>query len=1017
MIELPGDVVSFGLFKLSRSDCRLMRKTEDGDWLEIPLRPKAFDLLRYLVENPGRLVSQDELLDRLWPKIHVQADGLKGHVLTIRAALGDNPNNPVFIETVRGRGYRFIAPILAQQQDSRRDVARLLVGRGSARRELETLLRRTASTEAVIGFVTGEPGIGKTALVGEFATMLAAAKIPVVVCHCIPQYADRDAYYPVLEALTELARLGVYPDFVSKLATLAPSWLIQLPWLMPPAVVEETRQKVFGTTSHRVNRELCDLLDNVAKEMPLVLVLEDIHWADQATLDLINVIATRRLQTRLFVLSTMRLSGSSPSAKAARTLCQTLSLYHLAKEISLDPLTEEEVGSYLAAIAGAPPPDLLSRQLHTRSEGNPLFMTAMLDHLMHEGIVTLEADGWAVADRMDEAARRAPPSLAQIIESEVEKLDPDAQAVLEAGSVCEGSFSAPISKAATTLDEARFEVICEHLCRTTALIQRAEYLTFPQGPRVQHYAFRHMVFRDVVYERQSVTRRAAAHLAIGNRIEDVYRANLSAVATLLVENFMIGERWDAAIRYLGLVAQNALQRFSAREAAATLEQALALTPKLAPEKQTGAQVELLEDLARAYAGSLDARARETYAKLADLAAKCGKLEIECRALLGLGFTFAWNDLDRSRAVLGEAIDKSAALEDPIARARIRTFAHGWRSWLAGWSETDAVACTAALDEIRASGNMVALNASLVDYCLILFPSSHYRQSHDTIESCFNVLVSEGLEKRADISLPLWILRLGRPWTLMCAGDFGIALDLFSSGVRQFLDNGDVGRAATLQFYQGFCHVHMQDHQGALDLCNQALAFCDVNGSMRLSPNEQQIERVVRGLAELGAGRIDKAMDLFAAACEGMQRWQTLTTWHWRMALEWGMADAHLALGQIEQAQLHARQFHDLAYAIRERTWRALASETCARIALRTADPAAAKAHLLQGWKETEAGELKLAVWRLHAAEAAVAEYCGDGRAAELHGAAWKAALEDLADSLPEGHIGRRTIMGAIPGGI
>jgi hypothetical protein len=128
-----------------------------------------------------------------------------------------------------------------------------------------------------------------------------------------------------------------------------------------------------------------------------------------------------------------------------------------------------------------------------------------------------------------------------------------------------------------------------------------------------------------------------------------------------------------------------------------------------------------------------------------------------------------------------------------------------------------------------------------------------------------------------------------------------------------------------------------------------------------------------------------------------------------------MADAHLALGQIEQAQLHARQFHDLAYAIRERAWRALASETCARIALRTTNPAKAKAHLLQGWKETEAGELKLAVWRLHAADAATAEYCGDGRAAERHGAAWKAALENLAGTLPEGHIGRHTIMGAAPG--
>lgn len=154
MVELLGDAIGFGPFKLSRRDCSLMRETDDGGWVEVPLRPKAYDLLRYLVENPGRLISQEEFLERLWPKIHVQADGLKGHVLTVRTALGDDPNHPAFIETVRGRGYRFIAPIWTYQDKSIREGERFLVGRGSARRELENLLRRAASAEAVVGVVT-----------------------------------------------------------------------------------------------------------------------------------------------------------------------------------------------------------------------------------------------------------------------------------------------------------------------------------------------------------------------------------------------------------------------------------------------------------------------------------------------------------------------------------------------------------------------------------------------------------------------------------------------------------------------------------------------------------------------------------------------------------------------------------------------------------------------------------------------------------------------------------------------
>ena len=1014
MIELFGDIISFGPFKLCRRDCCLMRRTEDGDWTEVPLRPKAFDLLRYLAENPGRVISQDELLDRLWPDIHIQADGLKGHVLNVRTALGDDPNNPAFIETIRGRGYRFIAPIVALEDSPQRDETGLLVGRGAARRELDTMLRRAESAEAEIGFVTGEPGIGKTSLVSEFVTTLAVAGVPAVVSRCLPRSADRDVYYPVLDALTQLAHLEVCPDFVAKLSTIAPTWLVQLPWLMPATMAGGTRQEVFGTTSHRMVRELCDLLDQIARDTLLVLIFEDIHWADQATLDLINVIATRRLQTRLFILSTMRVSGSSPSAKAAQTLCQTLSLYRQGKEISLGPLTECDVGDYLTAIAGVPPPASLSRQLHLRSEGNPLFMTSMLDHFMDGGLVTLGADGWGVVDALDDAARRAPPSLTQIIESDVEKLDADAQAVLAAASISEGVFSAPVNQAATTLDEGRFEIVCEDLCRTTALIQRADSLTLPNGRRVQGYAFRHMIFRDVVYERQSLTRQAAAHLEIGNRIEAVHKDDLFPVAPILARHFIAAEQWHAAISYLRLMARNALQRFSVREAAATLEQALTYVSKLPSERQTEAEAELLEGLARIYTGSLDARAGETYARLTQVAAKSGRRDIECRALQGLGFTLAWVDLDRSRQVLGEAIEKSAALDDPIARARIRTFAHGWRSWLEGWNDADAAACTEALEEIRASGDMVALNASLVDYCLILFPSSRYREAHDTIQSCFDVLVADGLGKRADISLPLWIVRLGRPWSLLCAGDLGRALDLFGSGVRNFLDNGDVGRAAALQFYQGFCHVHMHDYQGALDLCERALEFCDANGSVRLSPNEQQIERVVRGLASLGLGQIEKAMELFEAARGGMRERRTLSTWHWRMALEWGTSDAYLLLGRLDEAEHHARQLHDYAYATHERTWRALASEACARIDLGAGDVAAAKEHLQQGWQETEDGELRLVAWRLHAMEAAMADHAGDVLAAERHRTASGAELDTLANSLPAGHAGRRTIAEALP---
>lgn len=117
MGRLIDEAVHFGLFKLRQGDCVLMRRREDAEgWTEIPLRRKVFDLLKYMAENPGRLLAAEELLSRVWPNVHVQADGLKGYVLYIRIVLGDDPHAPTYIETVRGRGYRFIAPIAVPRE-------------------------------------------------------------------------------------------------------------------------------------------------------------------------------------------------------------------------------------------------------------------------------------------------------------------------------------------------------------------------------------------------------------------------------------------------------------------------------------------------------------------------------------------------------------------------------------------------------------------------------------------------------------------------------------------------------------------------------------------------------------------------------------------------------------------------------------------------------------------------------------------------------------------------------------
>ena len=137
----------------------------------VSLTPKAFDVLRYLVEHPGRLVTQNEMLDALWPETNVNPELIKKYILGIRKVLGDSPNKPVFIETFPRRGYQFVAPVSddrsGESSDSFSHSTKKMVAE-TALAELESHLDIALRGRRQLIFVTGEAGIGKTMLVDAF---------------------------------------------------------------------------------------------------------------------------------------------------------------------------------------------------------------------------------------------------------------------------------------------------------------------------------------------------------------------------------------------------------------------------------------------------------------------------------------------------------------------------------------------------------------------------------------------------------------------------------------------------------------------------------------------------------------------------------------------------------------------------------------------------------------------------------------------------------------------------------
>jgi predicted ATPase len=475
------------------------------------LPPKAFALLHYLVERAGRLVTQDEFLEALWPETRVQPEVLKGHIRDVRVALEDDPKVPRFIETLPRRGYRFIASV--RDTGFERAVELLpekLVGRDTQLAELHSCLQKTLGNQRQVIFITGETGIGKTTLADEFARRAAAdfPGIRIARGQCVEGYGSKEPYYPMLEALSQMCS-DFGGDRVVQILSQAPSWLIQFPALVRREERETLQREITGATQERMLREIGETLETISSDKPLLLVFEDLQWADHSTVDLISSLARRRGPGKLMLIGTYRPVDLTLTQHPLKAVKQDLLVHQLCRALALQPLTQAQVAEYLAVESpGAALPEGLAALIYRHSEGNPLFMVSVLDHMRDRALIAVEKGTWQIKVPLESIHLEAPESLRQMIELQIEKLSADEQRVLEAASVSGISFTAKADALGDDVDQEKFEKVCEDLSRRQHMVRRTESYRFPDGTISQCYEFSHQLYREAFYHRQAPGRLA-----------------------------------------------------------------------------------------------------------------------------------------------------------------------------------------------------------------------------------------------------------------------------------------------------------------------------------------------------------------------------------------------------------------------------------------------------------------------------------------------------------------------------
>ena len=374
---------------------------------------------------------------------------------------------------------------------------------------------------------------------------------------------------------------------------------------------------------------MSEALDALTAEAPLVLILEDLHWSDYSTLDLISYLATQRQPAHLMLIGTYRNVELSVSGHPLKAVKQELLAKQQCEELPLEYLTEPAVWEYLSIrFPSHRFPARLARLIHKRTDGNPLFMVNAVDYLLESGLIVEREGGWDLDADIDNFEIGVPDNIKQMIERHVDHLGLEKQRTLEAASVAGVEFSTPALAAGLEEDSAVVEARCNELALQRQFIQDCGVHELPTGEVVTRYGFVHALYQNVLYERLPEARRVQMHRLIAERGEEVYGERAVQISAELAMHFERGRDYKRAVYYLKQGAETAIRRFAYQEAVGLARHAIELLGKLpnTPESinealclhlTLGVPLIAIEGYASPNVGMVYMKAHELYEQLGD----------------------------------------------------------------------------------------------------------------------------------------------------------------------------------------------------------------------------------------------------------------------------------------------------------------------------------------------------------------------------------------------------------------
>ena len=482
--------------------------------------------------------------------------------------------------------------------------ARTGVGREAQHQQLWRAYTRVKEGRGLILAVTGEAGIGKTSVLEDFIAELGSrGEYPIVGRgRCSQRLAGEEPYLPILDALESLLHRPTGHSLGSVMRATAPTWYGLVATDSSDSRSNgEPREAPPAASQERMKREFAALAQELARTQPLILFIDDLHWADISTIDILNYLAGRFDQLRVLVLGSFRPSDMALRGNPFLHIRNDLQSRGFFQEMTLPFLGQKDVERYLALeFPGHEFPSDVASLVHAKTEGSPLFMADLVRYLRDTGGITDESGKWALARSLRMGPRDLPESVRGMISRKIEQVDQRDLKLLLAASVQGHEFDSSVVAEAIEMDAAEVEEHLETLEQVNVFVRRGEEREFPDHSLTLNYQFVHVLYQNVLYDSLQPTRRTALSGRVARALVARHGNQVASVAARVAVLFEAARDFSNCAQYFYIAAARSVSLFAFREALALTERGLNVLKSL-PDGAARKQQELVLQMMRGIA--------------------------------------------------------------------------------------------------------------------------------------------------------------------------------------------------------------------------------------------------------------------------------------------------------------------------------------------------------------------------------------------------------------------------------